>query len=173
MTDSASSLRDITVLVRDDGNGELRERGEVTRMHAEGADELRGALMERVLEMAYAEQVPLRVTIIDVDGVYELECSADGDIHELGEARPLRPGENELTQRHHDGGYHAQFGAGQDVPVPTRAPKHETEQLPREAMMARLDYDALLSGTQVADFDEDVPLRAGGLAREQIGRAHV
>lgn len=171
MTQEATGgLRELTVLVRSDGEGELRDGGRVTRMRAADSDELRGMLMERALAVAFDEGVDVHVTTIDVDGVYDLLCTADGQVDEVGDMRPLQPGDNNLTPeapiRQTDGGYASLFGLDVDEPstdvdAPS-VPVHETERLPREAMMAKLDYDELLRGEETAQ-DEDAALSTQGL----------
>ncbi|UQN14263.1 MinD/ParA family ATP-binding protein [Gulosibacter sp. ACHW.36C] len=171
MTQEATGgLRELTVLVRADGEGELRDGGRVTRMRAADSDELRGMLMERALAVAFDEGVDVHVTTIDIDGVYDLLCTADGQVDEVGDMRPLQPGDNDLTPeaptRQTDGGYAALFGLDVDEPstdvdAPS-VPVHETERLPREAMMAKLDYDELLRGEETAQ-DEDAELSTQGL----------
>jgi hypothetical protein len=170
--ESAGKLREIGVLVRADGVGEFRDGGKVTRMRASGPDELRGMLMERALQVAADEGVDVHVTTIDVDGVYDLLCTSDGQVDEVGDMRPLADGDTELTPeeapatRQADGGYAALFGIDVDEPstevdAPS-VPVHETERLPREAMMAKLDYDDVLRGEEVAQ-DEDEELSTSGL----------
>ncbi len=171
MTQEATGgLRELTVLVRSDGEGELRDGGRVTRMRAADSDELRGMLMERALAVAFDEGIEVHVTTIDVDGVYDLLCTADGQVDEVGDMRPLQPGDNDLTPeapiRQTDGGYASLFGLDVDEPstdvdAPS-VPVHETERLPREAMMAKLDYDELLRGEETAQ-DEDAALSTQGL----------
>lgn len=171
MTQEATGgLRELTVLVRSDGEGELRDGGRVTRMRAADSDELRGMLMERALAVAFDEGADVHVTTIDVDGVYDLLCTADGQVDEVGDMRPLQPGDNDLTPeapiRQTDGGYASLFGLDVDEPstdvdAPS-VPVHETERLPREAMMAKLDYDELLRGEETAQ-DEDAALSTQGL----------
>jgi MinD-like ATPase involved in chromosome partitioning or flagellar assembly len=127
-------------------------------------------LMERALAVAFDEGVDVHVTTIDIDGVYDLLCTADGQVDEVGDMRPLQPGDNDLTPeaptRQTDGGYAALFGLDVDEPstdvdAPS-VPVHETERLPREAMMAKLDYDELLRGEETAQ-DEDAELSTQGL----------
>lgn len=168
--ESTGGLRELTVLVRADGEGELRDGGRVTRMRAANADELRGMLMERALAVAFDEGVDVHVTTIDVDGVYDLLCTPEGQVDEVGDMRPLEEGDSDLTPeaptRQTDGGYAALFGLdvgepSTEVAAPS-VPVHETIRLPREDMMAKLDYDDVLRGDEVAQ-DEDAELSTEGM----------
>lgn len=168
--ESTGDSRELTVLVRADGEGELRDGGRVTRMRAANADELRGMLMERALAVAFDENVDVHVTTIDIDGVYDLLCTSDGQVDEVGDMRPLEEGDSDLTPeaptRQTDGGYAALFGLdvgepSTEVAAPS-VPVHETIRLPREDMMAKLDYDDVLRGDEVAQ-DEDAELSTEGM----------
>ena len=146
----AEQTRSLVALVRADGQGELRDGERVTRMRAASSDELRGMVMERAIAVAVDEHVPVRVRVIDVDGVYPLVLTPDGRIDQDGPVEPLEPGDVDLTPEspaHED--VAQLFGA----PEPESAPEedadevapalsddslHETIRLPRPGMMAPL-----------------------------------
>lgn len=88
----------IEVLVRADGQGELRDGAELIRARAEHPDELRAELMERVMTLAVTSGEDISVRIIDVDGIYQLVCGADGSLDQVGDVTPLQPGDDSLTE---------------------------------------------------------------------------
>lgn len=88
----------IEVLVRADGQGELRDGAELIRARAEHPDELRAELMERVMTLAVTSGEDISVRIIDVDGIYQLVCGADGSLDQVGDVTPLQPGDDSLTK---------------------------------------------------------------------------
>lgn len=94
---TAETDRSIEVLVRVDGQGEFRDGVELVRASAANADELRGELMERAMRAAMESGANISVRIIDVDGIYQLICGADGSLDQIGGVEPLQPGDTELT----------------------------------------------------------------------------
>lgn len=88
----------IEVLVRADGQGELRDGAELIRARAEHPDELRADLMERAMTLAVTSGEDISVRIIDVDGIYQLVCGADGSLDQVGDVTPLQPGDDSLTE---------------------------------------------------------------------------
>ncbi|MGO1545068.1 MAG: hypothetical protein ACTHXA_12105 [Gulosibacter sp.] len=132
--------RSLVALVRVDGHGELRDGSRITRMHAGSADELRGQLMERAIAIAVDEGHEIELTTIDVDGIYPLVCHPNGNLEQIGEVRPLGPGDIELTPERDetaaDGGY-ADLFSGNQQSAEDRESLHETIQLPRPGMIAK------------------------------------
>lgn len=99
MAKKAAKLeRAIEVLVRADGQGELRDGAELIRAQAEHPDELRAELMEHAMALAVTSGDDISVRIIDVDGIYQLVCGADGSIDQIGDVSPLQPGDDALTE---------------------------------------------------------------------------
>lgn len=143
----SQSGRSLVALVRVDGHGELRDGERVIRMNAGNADELRGQLMERAIAIAVDEGREVALETIDVDGIYSLVCYPNGNLEQVGEVRPLGPGDIELTPERDtnapDGGYAQLFSSDSVDPapepeaVPDPESLHETIRLPREAMLAQ------------------------------------
>ncbi|MBF4457619.1 MinD/ParA family ATP-binding protein [Pseudoclavibacter sp. VKM Ac-2867] len=156
MTNAEPDILALEVLIRRDGVGEIREGDSVERIIAADADELRSAIMTRVVDRATREEIVIDLRTIDIDGVFPLRVSPDGSLIETGDVGELAPGEDELTDRLAPGGAAAgssvepvsedrqdeTVGANSDGFLP-QGNVHETVRIPRVEMMHHaLDQDA-------------------------------
>ena len=130
---SRDALHRLVALIRADGRGELREGMQVERFQADNADDLRGEVMMRAIERAQELGTELKLRTIDIDGVYPLIITPDGNVDQEGEVEPLQPGDSEL------------------LPEDYGQPLHETLSLPRSTMMAALQQEADLAAKNDAE----------------------
>lgn len=156
MTNAEPNILALEVLIRRDGVGEIREGDSVERIIAADADELRSAIMTRVVDRATREDIVIDLRTIDIDGVFPLRVSPDGSLIETGDVAELAPGEDELTDRLApttaetgspddlvaDGHAEETAGANSDGFLP-QGNVHETVRIPRVEMMHHaLDQEA-------------------------------
>lgn len=81
--------------LRRDGTGEMHDAGETRYLEAESVDHLRADCLERTIADAVERGQAIRVTVEDVDAVYDLKVHPTGAIDELAR-RPL-PGPSEAA----------------------------------------------------------------------------
>ncbi len=156
MTNAEPDILALEVLIRRDGVGEIREGDSVERIIAADADELRSAIMTRVVDRATREEIVIDLRTIDIDGVFPLRVSPDGSLIETGDVSELAPGEDELTDRLSPGAtatgpspdaaaeelQEETSGANSDGFLP-QGNVHETVRIPRVEMMHHaLDQEA-------------------------------
>ncbi|PPF83922.1 chromosome partitioning protein [Pseudoclavibacter sp. RFBJ3] len=175
MTNAEPDILALEVLIRRDGVGEIREGDSVERIIAADADELRSAIMTRVVDRATRDEIVIDLRTIDIDGVFPLRVSPDGGLVETGDVAELAPGEDELTDR---------LAPGATAPEPSGDPAtqdrhdetsaansdgflpqgnvHETVRIPRVEMM----HHAL---DQEAEVAQPAPVLEAGLP--ETGRA--
>ncbi|MBF4550097.1 MinD/ParA family ATP-binding protein [Pseudoclavibacter sp. VKM Ac-2888] len=169
MTNAEPDILALEVLIRRDGVGEIREGDSVERIIAADADELRSAIMTRVVDRATRDEIVIDLRTIDIDGVFPLRVSPDGGLVETGDVAELAPGEDELTDR---------LAPGATAPEPSGDPAtqdrhdetsaansdgflpqgnvHETVRIPRVEMM----HHAL---DQEAEVAQPAPVLEAGL----------
>lgn len=87
--------RHLEAVIRRDGRGELRDGDTAQPMTGASDDELRGLMMQAVMQLAAETGEPVRLRTVDVDGVYHLVVHPDGEIAEEGSIDPLS--EDDLT----------------------------------------------------------------------------
>ncbi|PPG30806.1 chromosome partitioning protein [Pseudoclavibacter sp. RFBG4] len=169
MTNAEPDILALEVLIRRDGVGEIREGDSVERIIAADADELRSAIMTRVVDRATREEIVIDLRTIDIDGVFPLRVSPDGSLIETGDVGELAPGEDELTDRLAPGA--TATGPSPDAAAEERREEtpgansdgflpqgnvHETVRIPRVEMM----HHAL---DQEAEVAQPAPVPEAGL----------
>ncbi|PPG03388.1 chromosome partitioning protein [Pseudoclavibacter sp. RFBI5] len=175
MTNAEPDILALEVLIRRDGVGEIREGDSVERIIAADADELRSAIMTRVVDRATRDEIVIDLRTIDIDGVFPLRVSPDGGLVETGDVAELAPGEDELTDRLAPGATapepsgdpatqdrHDETSAGNSDGFLPQGNVHETVRIPRVEMM----HHAL---DQEAEVAQPAPVLEAGLP--EIGRA--